>query len=181
MIFHKLRLINKNQLGFTLFELLIALAISGVITGAITSSIIQVITGNLRTSNHMTAVRQVQDAGYWVSYDAHMAQEEPAIVNNGDGELESITLTWTKWDTGEVHQVAYTLEGAGEVRELWRDDNGQRSLVARFIDPDPAKTSCVWDDDVHTLTFTVTATVGAGSAQEQSETRVYKIVPRAGA
>jgi hypothetical protein len=198
---------------------LIALAISGVITGAITSTIIQVFNGNIRTSNHMTAVRQVQDAGYWVSYDAHMAQS--IIFDDEDtSDTEFLTLTWADWGhlegsswvEGEVHRVAYTLEGTGEVGELWRDHNGQRSLVARFINTGSEKTNCsryrclICDEkfasldelEAHfasehpseelvgnyengALTFTVTATVGAGSAQEQSETRTYEIVPRPGA
>ncbi len=40
MMFHRLRLINKNQLGFTLIELVMAIAISTVITGAITSTLL---------------------------------------------------------------------------------------------------------------------------------------------
>lgn len=173
MMFHRLRLINKKQLGFTLVELMIAIAVSGVVTGAITTTIYQVITGNFRTSNHMTAVRQVQDAGYWVSHDVQMIQQEPVIVKNVDDQLESIALTWTDWD-GTVNDVTYTLEGT----ELWRDCNGQRIRVAQFIDPAPEKTQCEFTSGK--LIFTVTATVGAGSAQAQSETRVYEIVPRPG-
>ena len=81
MMFHRLRLINKNQLGFTLIELVMAIAISGVITGAITGTIFQVIVGSARTNNHMIAVTQVQDAGYWLSHDAQMIQQAPVIVD----------------------------------------------------------------------------------------------------
>lgn len=170
MIFHRLGLLNKNQMGFTLIEMIIVLAIAGVVTGATTMTIFQVISGSASTSNHMTAVRQVQEAGYRVSHDTQMAQEEPIIGD--DPATELLTLTWIDY-SGGAHQVTYTLEGT----ELWRDYDGQPMRVAEYINPDPTKTSCVWDGDV--LTFTVTATVG-GFPQEQSETRVYEVVPRPG-
>jgi prepilin-type N-terminal cleavage/methylation domain-containing protein len=151
-------------MGFTLIELVLAIAIAGIITGGITMTIFQVINGNIRTSNHMTAVRQVQNAGYWVSLDAQMAKE----VGLGATSGFPLTLNWIDWD-GMVHRVTYTLDGT----ELWRDYNGQLGPVAQFINPDPAKTSCDWDGSV--LTFTVTATV-----QEQTETRIYEVIPRPG-
>ena len=180
MIFRRLGLINKDQRGFSLTELMLTFLIAGIITGGITMTIFSVINGNIRTSNHMTAVRQVQNAGYWVSRDAQMAQQDPVILTNG-GELKSITLTWTDWD-GTVHTITYTLEGT----ELWRDYDGQRSLVAQFIDlttkDGEPQTKCDFvdtngDDIEDTLILKVTATVGAGS-QQQSETRVYEVVPR---
>ena len=159
------RLFHKNQMGFTLVELMLAIAITGVITGGITMTIFQVFDANVRTSNHMTAVRQVQNAGYWVSRDAQMAQD---IVTGDDpatpGVTEFLTLTWTDYN-GDGHQVTYTLEGA----ELWRNYDGQRSLVAQHIDP--TGTTC--DFAGGKLTFTVTATV-----EEQSETRIYEVTPR---
>jgi prepilin-type N-terminal cleavage/methylation domain-containing protein len=47
------RLIRKDQRGFTLVELLVAIAIAGLITGGITAAIMQVLNINHRASNHM--------------------------------------------------------------------------------------------------------------------------------
>lgn len=192
MMLRRLGLINKSQLGFTLIELTLAFTISAVITGAITVTLHQMLTGNLRTSNHMTAVSQVQDAGYWVSHDAHMAQS----ITTGNDPADTgfpLTLTWSYWaiDSGDVskeHQAVYTLEdmpGGGLknlVRTHYEDGTAKtNSVIAKFIDTtldedDQPRTRCVWDSGV--LTFTVTATVGTGSG-EQSETRTYEVVPRA--
>lgn len=172
MMSHKLGRINKSQWGFTLLELLLVIAISGMISTGITATLYQVVTGSTRASNHMTAVRQVQNAGYWVSRDAHLVQGEPDIAEDGDGQLESITLSWTDWDD-TLNTVVYTFEGT----KLWRDDGAQQALMAQFIDPASTKTMCDFTDGV--FTFTVTVTVGSGS-QEQSETRVYKVIPRPG-
>lgn len=149
MIFHRLGLINRNQMGFTLMELLIAIAISGVITGGITMTVFQVVTGNFRASNHMTAVRQVQDAGFSVSRNAQMAQS----VTLGASSGFPLTLSWTDWDTNNVHRVVYTLEDipGSEVKNLQRSHsiNGgtpEASIIAQFIDwninPALTKTKC---------------------------------------
>jgi prepilin-type N-terminal cleavage/methylation domain-containing protein len=138
VILRRLGLLNRNQLGFTLIELLIALAITGVITSAATATIFQVFDGNTRSSNHMEAIRQAQNAGYWVSRDAKMAQVIDLGDNPATSELELVTLTWTTWDDNTKHTVTYTLQGT----ELWRDYDGQSRCVAEYIDPDPANTNC---------------------------------------
>ena len=185
MIFHKLRVINKNQLGFTLVELMLAMAISGVIIGGISTTIYQVVIGNLRTGNHMTAVRQVQEAGYWVSHDAHMTQNvelADVSVDDPDGTRFPFTLTWTEWDTNNVHQVVYSIVG-DELQRIHSIDGTTDTsiIVAEFIDSSEKdgepQTKCEFVGGK--LNLMVTATLGAGS-QEQSETRTYEIVPRPG-
>lgn len=169
------RLIHNNQKGFTMIEVVLAIALTGIITGGITMSIFQVFTGNARTSNHMTAVRQVQNAGYWISHDAQMAQSvEPA---DPDPDGFPLVLTWTEWD-GTVNEVTYTLVG-DELQRSHSIDGGapNQAIVAEYVDSDPTKTNCDWDADKHKLKLTVTATLGTGS-QEASETRVYEITPR---
>lgn len=182
VIFHQLGLINKNQRGFTLVEILLALLISGFLAVGIIATIIQLFNGSARNSSHMTAVRQVELAGYWISNDAQMAQE--VKLDDASGfPLNSITLTWTDWNEdsneldGDEHTVVYSLEGL-EGSELHRshyindlENPVQTAIIARFIDSD--QTRCVWNDIG--LVFDVTATV-----QGQTETRVYEIIPRPG-
>jgi len=186
MIFHRLRLINKNQRGFTLIEILVALAITGLITGGITGTIFQVITIEARTSNHMTAVRQVQNAGFWVSRDATMAQ---TVDLEWQGETPSgskfpLKLTWTEWDNNEKYEVIYTLQNMiGGPKQLQRqhltyDADGyeignETTILAQYIIPGVGQTRLDFTDGK--LTLTVTATV-----ERQSETRTYEVIPRPG-
>ena len=171
MIFHRLRLINKKQRGFTLIELLIAIAITSLITGGITTAIFQTFTVNARNSSHMTAVRQVQNAGHWISQDAQMAQE----VNKG-GAFGFLTLIWTEWEDGTENVVTYTIVGDELKRSHSKIPGGtSEMIVARYIDTDPAKTKCNHIGNV--LMVTVTAAVG-DYPETVSETRVYEITPR---
>ena len=176
------KLFHKNQMGFTLIELMLAIAISGIITGGVTMTIFQVFSGNTRTSNHMTAVRQVQNAGYWVSHDAQMTQ---SVDDNPTAPEEILRLTWTDWD-GNEHQVVYSLLVAdNKLQRAHVTKNAsdvviknEVAIIAEYINPD--QTSCVFtdtngDDIDDTLIFTVTATVG-----EQTETRIYEVMPRPG-
>jgi len=180
MIFGRLGVIQRDQRGLTLVELLIAILLAGIVTSGITMTIFQVFNMNSRTSSHMVAIRQVQHAGKQVSQDLLQAQG----VDLGGGSGFPLTLAWTDWDDAQ-HEIDYTLEDmAGGLKKLQRShsvNGGEPTviLVAEYIDL--AETSCVCncvdgcDCDNLVLTFTVTANVGG-----QSETRVYEVTPRAG-
>lgn len=167
----KMKKLEKDQKGFTLIELLIAIGITGLITWGITMTIFQVFDLNTRSTNRMTAISELENAGLRVSEDVQMA-------NSVSNQSKSLQLTWNDWDTGASHAVNYTLEdmSSGEFKILQRSHsvtggNSTETQIAEYIDPD--HTSFVWDGEW--LTFTVTATVGG-----ESETRVYKVAPRAG-
>jgi len=164
--------LNQNQRGFALLTMMIALAISGIIMTAATMTIFQVINGSGRTSNHMVALRQVQNAGYWISYDVQMSQSvEPAAAPDQDGL--PLTLTWNEYASGIEHQIVYELVGDELIRSY--SINGgppTESTVAEFI---VSGTNCEYSGGV--LTFTVVSTVGAGS-QEITATGIYEIIPR---
>ncbi len=161
----RIRLLHKDQRGLTLVELMVVIAIAGLITGGIATTIFQVFNINTRSSNHMLAVRQVQQAGDSVSRDVLQAQ-------NVDTEPELLKATWVDWETGNAHEVIYTVEDD----KLWRshstnDGDPTVTYVAEYIDPDPEQTS--FGPSGTAVIFKVTATVGG-----QSETRVYEIKPR---
>jgi prepilin-type N-terminal cleavage/methylation domain-containing protein len=173
MIFGRLGVIQRDQRGLTLVELLIAILLAGIITSGITMTIFQVFNINSRTSNHMIAIRQVQNAGKQVSEDLLQAKYIDTEDNPDTPEL--LALNWTDWDD-EQHGIVYTLEDmlSGELKILWREHYINSSLnsttnVAEYIDP--YQTSCVWAGGA--FNFMVTANVG-----EQSETRIYEVTPR---
>jgi prepilin-type N-terminal cleavage/methylation domain-containing protein len=172
MIFKRAGRINKDQKGFTLIEVVVALTISGLIVGAIAVTIYQVFGMNALASSRMSAIIQVQNAGHWVTRDAMSAQVIRTDIPGIPGEL--VRMTWTEWD-GTQNSVTYTLRDDN----LWRFHSRSgvapsHTLVARYIDP--AGTHFAWDGGRRELTFTVTAIVDDFT----QEKRVYRITPRAG-
>jgi prepilin-type N-terminal cleavage/methylation domain-containing protein len=163
----------KDQRGFTLIEMLVVLVLIGIITGGITAAISQVLTINTRASNHMIAVRQVQQAGKEVSKDTLQAQN----VTYSDNPF-LLTLAWTDSD-GAENAVNYTIEDNKLQRSQSIDGSSPTfRVIAQYIDP--VQTSCnpvgVLPDN-SAINFKVTATVGNGP-YEAIETRIYEIEPR---
>ena len=168
MNFRRLGITHRNEKGMTLVELLIAMAVTGIILGSITVTLQQVFAMNSRSLNHMTAVRQVQSAGYWVSQDALMAQT--VNTENLSGPQDIVQLTWTEWD-GVPHDIVYSIDNNSRLK---RTNGASESIIASHIDP-PPQTSC--NITGGKLIFTVKATVGSGSTAG-TETRVYEVTPR---
>jgi len=124
MMFRRLRFINKNQRGFTVIELLVAIAISGLITSGLTLTIFQVFGGNARNSSEMIVIRQVQNAGHWISRDTLMAQ----VVT----PAEAVTVSWDQRESGDLGDedrlyFAFSDDGGS----TWSDN------IEAFRDDDP--------------------------------------------
>ena len=175
-----MRLIHKNQKGFTLIEVLITVMIVagiGVVTAAAIGELIQ----SNRTSNHMAAVRQVQQAAYWVNRDG--VQAENITVSDGNGGFP-LTLSWNWTDLmegGELHTVVYNLTNcSGGVCQLERNAtvgaNSTTTIVGQYIydgTAPPRPTECSWNATERVLTLNITAKVGL-----QTESRTYEIKAR---
>jgi len=161
-----------------MIEFVMALSITVIISGVITATIFQVITGSSRTNNHMIVIRQVQEAGFEVSRDVQQAQvvtlaEEAS--DDPDGTRFPLELEWTDWE-GVSNTVTYEIVDAELLRRHDVDGvGGDWARIAQYINTDPAMTNCAID--AGKLIFKVTATLGNGS-EEESETRVYEIMPR---
>ena len=163
--------LHRDQRGLTIIELLVVIILTALITTAITTTFFQVFNMNIRTTNHMSVLSQVQQAGKLVSEDILQAQN----VTPGASSGFPLTLTWV---VNATHEIIYTLDEG----ELWQSesiDGGEPPIltrVAEYINPD--ETSCHLEGSV--LIFKVTATVGEGTWGEESETRIYRVQPRPG-
>jgi len=164
----------RGQQGFTLVEMTTAIAIVGIIVLGITMAISQVLIINARASNHMIAVRQVQQAGDRLSKDVLQAQS----VKYGDDSGFPLILNWVDL-TGKAHEVVYTLDempssqNPSSLRVLGRKHtiagDSDTRVIARYLEP--ADTQC--EPVGRKLVFAVTARVN-----NATENRVYEVEPR---
>jgi len=86
----------KNSHGYSLAELMVAVAIGGFIIAGVFAVMVQLFHVTAANSNYMAAFRQVQNSGDWISQDALMAQQVYEMklatltsdVDPGDDEIE---------------------------------------------------------------------------------------------
>lgn len=173
MIFNKLRRISKEQKGFTLIEVIMALAITGIIGLGTAMATGQILTQAAKNSDYGTAIQHTMNAIYWISRDAQMSQ---TLEPNGASSFPLI-LSWTEWDNSE-HQVTYSIEG-DMLRRSYSINGGAPSetVVAQYIDSVSENTKCELTSGL--LTLKVTTTIGEG-VHAISVTRVREIAPRPG-
>jgi prepilin-type N-terminal cleavage/methylation domain-containing protein len=106
----------NKQAGMTMVELIVAVAITGIIIVFLGTAIYQIITVSEYGNNRLTALHEVQNAGYWLNVDG-----QGAISATGGGQL-ALTLS-------DNSTVTYTLSGTN----MLRSTNGQTMTVARNI------------------------------------------------
>lgn len=164
---------KANQKGFTLLEILIAVAISGLVVAAAASALFQVFQST-DTAAHMVAVRHVQTAGCRVSTDALQAQTVSANIATAWGsEGFPLELHCEDWQ-GNSDNITYTLDvPSGELKRKSLATSTPM-IVARYLTGD---TTCSWNETAKVLTLTVTASV-TGAHGPETETRTYEIEPR---
>lgn len=161
--------LRASSAGFTLAELLIALAIGGMVLAGASMTIHQLFLTGARNENYMIAVRQVQNAGYWISRDGVSAQS----ITPGSSSGFPLTLSWSEWGSGVTTNITYTISDGN----LSRQETGGttiQAVIARHIVSAMATFPTIEGTEVEqVLTVTITAQVGAAS-----ESRTYKIKPR---
>ena len=145
--------LKTGEKGFTLLELLVTIAIAVIVVGAASMTIITIMRLTPRTNNWAIALRQVQNAGYWISRDVQMSED--ITVGTGSTFLTLIVPQISPPPKTIVYQFA---DMSDNLKRLMRDDAGQQIMIAEYISsPD---TTAIYNSDNRTLIFTITATSG---------------------
>jgi len=152
-----------SQRGMTLVELLVGIAIAGLIASVLGSSIHTFIISSDRGNDRLSALHDIQNAAYWISSDSQMAETTDLV--NGAPPVDYMALSWTdKFGGGEVsHSSIYSLSGT----ELQRDYDGVVRTVARHI------SALEFSIDSDLLTVTLGSSLGG-----ITEERTYDICLR---
>ena len=183
MLRKMLSFISKDHRGFTLIEVMLVLALTGVIGNAIIMTITTTIDTIGRSSNEVDTIAQARNAELWIQKDGKMAQTISLGSPSSTGL--PLTLTWYDWDSNE-HQASYEIINNNLTRNYeMRNPNGavtdsQTKVIAKHIVSGSPQTTCkiagagVKEGEI---IFTVTIREGEGE-QKGIATRSFEVKPR---
>ena len=147
----------KNQAGMTMVELIVAIAITGVIVAFLGTAIYQIITVSEYGNNRLTALHELQNAAYWLNMDGQGAR-----AATGGGQLV-LTLS-------DNSSVTYSLSGT----ELRRTSGNSQVTLARNI------SSVTFTVNSRVITMSLTSAPVARDNVSQSGTYMVYLRPAGG-
>ena len=124
-----------NQKGFTLIELVVALAILGIVVVGIVTSIFQIMQGRAQIAGKSVALADIDNAAHWVTRDIVMGQSTD--LEDGALPTGNMTMTWedlTSWAQEEEsisHSANYIYSGTQLLREY--DSANNTTIVGRHL------------------------------------------------
>ena len=169
---------REDEHGLSTIELIVSLLIMSMIGLGAMMTIFQVIRITAQSDSHMTTLQQVQNAGFWISRDARMADN---VTTDNLSGTNFLVLSWTEVDDSDNttdHSVTYFFDelsgGIGRLKRNHSSSAGlnKETLVAQYIcyDPaDPVNTSNV-SYTSPSLTLKLVAIFA-----DASETREYQV------
>jgi Tfp pilus assembly protein PilE len=143
----------KGQEGITMVELVIAIAVTGIIVVFLGTAINQIITVSEYGNDRLTAMHELQNAAHWFSLDG-----QKAVTASVNGEL-LLTIS-------ETSSITYSLAGT----ELRRTADGQQMILAQNI--------ASADFSVENRVITMSLTSSPEGRDNVSENGTYKVYLR---
>jgi prepilin-type N-terminal cleavage/methylation domain-containing protein len=162
---------QADKRGFTLIELIVAVAIASILGLGVSTTVYQTLSVNASSTNRLVAVKQVENAVHYLSRDSQMAQD----IQTGAEAGFPLILRWTEWE-GTTHRITYSFQG-DQLRRAQSINSGppQELVIARDIDTNGGETFCQYNGGV--LSFKITSAVTG--FRSSTESRSFTIIPRA--
>ena len=156
----------RRERGFTLIEILVAMAIGGLLVPVVVSGIFAVTRGTQQINTDLVILQDIDGASTWINRD--LSQALTTDLTFSDPPVDHMRVDWidlTGWATegAEAHYAEYTLSGSN----LLRDYNGTSQIVARRI------SSIAFS---HVDDF-ITVVIGS-TLRDTTETLTYFVTPR---
>jgi type II secretory pathway pseudopilin PulG len=173
---------NNNQYGLTIIELVIAIALVGIIGASVVTLISLLYNSSGSTSDSVTVQNQVGNASAWIIVDAQMAQHVVIHDTLYPGSL--VTFEWVVWkdDDNIKNEITYVINDANELERIFtltHSYNGDVekgiTTVAKYLDAE--KTDCIYDSSLHLITFNIVARIT--NYRSVNGTSIVKVIPRA--
>jgi prepilin-type N-terminal cleavage/methylation domain-containing protein len=152
-----LKTLHKGQAGFTLVEVLVAVALTGLIGLGAAIGTGQLLNQTSRDTNYTTASRAAANALHWLGRDALMAR---TIQGWEDFPADPLSFSWTNWDNTAC-SANYTVVDGVLFRTFSNGVNVSSTRIADHINTTEDMTGCVSFDG--TITLTITASAGKGA------------------
>ena len=168
---------KSSQPGFTLMELVIAIAISAVILVGIGAALRVILVSSADSTNKALARIEVQYADSWIGDDVVQAQSvSMGSSSNGWGGFP-LNISWT---TPQPGNITYSIQPITDKlgRNLWslcRTTNSGTATVAEYLNPLLTSCSLGFGTFGNVLVLNVASEVDTYSASAS-----YTITPRAG-
>jgi prepilin-type N-terminal cleavage/methylation domain-containing protein len=159
---------TEQQKGITLLELLIAVAIIGILSSVLVTSIVQVLSINASSGARMTALKQVERSIDRIRMDVQMAQE--IATSDVDDPNVFLKLEWKEWDN-TINEVVYTLDPTSQ--EMHRHSSGIINQVAENI-------ASVEINHLESGNWEITITATVEGMKPATEVRTVEIHSRTG-
>ncbi len=168
-----------RQKGFTLIEVLVVMAVGGVVMMGIVASIFQVATGTSRSNSQGIVLTDVNRAAWHITKDLQMANSTGITVDDSVvlSPGTTATLRWTDFTSAfepegaeKNHSSAYSLTDSGE---LVRTYDGTVNIVGRHI------TSLRFTQQKEWVVNVVITSTGP-TTQQRSKTLEFSVHMRSG-
>ena len=165
---------SNRPKGFTLIELVIAIAIMAVIGTVLASTVTQLFVVQAADKNRMEAVKQVENALHYINRDIQMSSPVLSAYTSTESGFP-LRIIWTDYtDDPTNHTVIYTITGSN-VLERSESIPGRPAIITRIADNiDPAASNYSFDGVV----LTVNLTSSVSGLKSASETRTLEVQPR---
>ena len=124
---------RQMEKGFTLIEVVITIAILGIVMPAMAMTISTLLTNHQQANDHNIVSQQVQNAGYWISRDVQAAKY--VIFTQPSGFPLTLVIPV---DTNENndYSVDYVFDGNKLKRKVYNSSHTftKETLIAEYID-----------------------------------------------
>ncbi len=154
----------KDERGFTLVELLVAMALSALLMTVLANAVFRMGQGFDASTSQMAADRTLDNASVYLGGDVSMGKYTD--LTSGAAAAASMQLFWNDYYTGRrtFHSIRYYLSGGN----LLRDYDGSIATVADSV----TAASFSLSGSVVTVALTATATTGTSSF---AESKTYRL------